>query len=138
MAVKKTRKAEPKKQKDIVIAESLEAVSLVADNKSAVQGILDTPIVLSPVEDAITTTESLGLAPKKDITYPAELVSQEIPSVDINKSNSSAQKMVRINPRENHTCYIGDQWYYFRKHVQQVVPLQVKDILYKAKLLDPL
>ena len=48
------------------------------------------------------------------------------------------QSLVRIKPNRDHKTYIGNQWYYLSKGKITTVPQNVKDILNKAGLLDPI
>lgn len=79
----------------------------------------------------ITTLNDLGMG-KEELEIDPEALSLEVLEED------KDEKLFRIKPRKDHRTFIGDKWYFLKKGVYQNVPAQVKDILMKAGLLDPL
>ena len=75
----------------------------------------------------------------EEVTESVENIDSE-DSVNVNADiiQKSPVKNVRILPRTNHSCVIGGTRYTLRKGVQQVVPLEVKNILAREDLLLPL
>lgn len=53
-------------------------------------------------------------------------------------AKAKAMPNVRINPNADHRSYIGDQYYNLKKGKVITVPQNVKEILARAGLLDPL
>ena len=62
----------------------------------------------------------------------------EIQEVKVEAKKPSTMPNVRIRPNQDLRTYIGDQWYTLKKGVVTTVPQNVKEILAKAGMLDPL
>lgn len=66
------------------------------------------------------------------------------PTVEVNLSapkdekTEVKEKTTRIKMKVDHKCYIGGQWYYLDKGEIYNVPFNVKTILCRAGVLDPL
>ena len=67
-----------------------------------------------------------------------EVKEVEIQEVKVEAKNTSAIPNVRIRPNQDLRTYIGDQWYTLKKGVVTTVPQNVKEILARAGMLDPL
>ena len=67
-----------------------------------------------------------------------EVKEVEIQEVKAEAKNTSVMPNVRIRPNQDLRTYIGDQWYTLKKGVVTTVPQNVKEILARAGMLDPL
>lgn len=67
-----------------------------------------------------------------------EVKEVEIQEVKVEAKKTSAMPNVRIRPNQDLRTYIGDQWYTLKKGVVTTVPQNVKEILARAGMLDPL
>lgn len=56
----------------------------------------------------------------------------------VEQTKKAPTTMVKIKLVKNHRCSIGGEWYSFQEGKQYNVPEQVKNILMKANLLQPL
>lgn len=58
--------------------------------------------------------------------------------VEVKDSTPKRQPNVRIKTNKDYRTFIGDRWFNFKKGVEANVPAHVKEILYKAGVLDTL
>ena len=67
-----------------------------------------------------------------------EVKEVELQEVKVEAKKTSTMPNVRIRPNQDLRTYIGDQWYTLKKGGVTTVPQNVKEILAKAGMLDPL
>ena len=65
-------------------------------------------------------------------------VEVKTPEVVANTLLITKEPNVRVKLNKDLQTYIGDRWYYFKKGKVETVPQNVKEILFKAGMLDPL
>ena len=94
--------------------------------------IVDTPVEQEEVAEP-TSTPAVLEAPVAEATEVQETV-----TFSENKTNTPAEKNVKIRTRVNHSCSIGGVRYHFEKGKVVNVPESVKAILLQADLLMPL
>lgn len=86
-------------------------------------------------EGVETVATETAIPTEKEETPVTEEV---VPVVTDEPVQKQAQKLVRICPVTDHNCCIGGVRYFLRKGVQTNVPQEVKEILAKSNLLQPL
>ena len=67
-----------------------------------------------------------------------EEVVEVIPTVEVNAEPLKKEKLVEIKMKENIECYIGDKYYRLKQGEVVEVPVEVKDRLKSAGLLEAL
>lgn len=90
----------------------------------------------------LETTEDENIE-EVDLAEEVDLVEEKKSEVNISNFKledkpKKTEPMVRVKPKKDYSCYIGDQWWRFKKGVQATVPQSVKDRLIKLSILDPL
>ena len=75
---------------------------------------------------------------KKDPIESAKKAVEENKEVKEEAKKPVKSKLVEIRMRDNHHCWIAKEHYTFQKGETYKVPENVKNILAKAGLLDPL
>lgn len=88
----------------------------------------------APVEETAEVATVQETTEEPEPVKEAEIIPIQAETVP----TGASQPQVRVRPKVDHKSYIGDRWYFFKKGQVQIVPQNVKDILVKANLLDPL
>lgn len=102
-----------------------------------------TPVEQEGVAEATSTPaplETSVVEATEATEHENEKVEETSPTVTFaeNKTNTPAEKNVKIRTRVNHSCCIGGVRYHFEKGKVTNVPESVKAILLQADLLMPL
>lgn len=71
----------------------------------------------------------------KEVEEVEELTDEE---VEVEEKETTKSPNVRIKPNKDYRTFIGDRWFNFKKGKVESVPQHVKEILYKAGVLDTL
>lgn len=127
-----TRNFKPKASSNIIEGatpvEEQNVVTPVEQEEVAEATSVPAPVE-TPVAEATEATE-----------HENEKVEETSPTVTFaeNKTNTPAEKNVKIRTRVSHSCCIGGVRYHFEKGKQVNVPESVKAILLQADLLMPL
>ena len=67
-----------------------------------------------------------------------EEVAEVTPTVVVNTQPLKKEKLIEVKIKESIECYIGDKYYRLKKGEVVEVPVEVKDILKNAGLLEAL
>lgn len=89
----------------------------------------------TPQENAEESAEETPIV-ENAVAEPVVEVNLSAPKDD--KKTEVKEKTTRIKMKVDHKCYIGGQWYYLDKGEIYNVPFNVKTILCRAGVLDPL
>lgn len=88
--------------------------------------------------ELITENEVIEEVTEQVILVGEEIKEENVTLIEPVEEVVLPTKMVRIQPKVNHKCYIGGEWYYLIKDKQYNVPENVKSILMSADILSPL
>ena len=89
-------------------------------------------------EQAVDNVLAVAQSNAKEVEEKEELSVTFNAEEATNEKVPVAVKLVRVATNVNHTCVIGGKRYTFTKGVCQNVPTNVKDILMRAGMLQPL
>ena len=101
----------------------------------------DTAPIVREEEVAVEVAEDLQEIDEiieKAEEVAAQTVEVKTPDVIANTPLIAREPNVRVKLNKDLQTYIGDRWYYFKKGKVETVPQNVKEILFKAGMLDPL
>lgn len=110
------------------------------------------PVKKKKEKEEITTTETFIEVDvdEKAIEEAEEVIVENVSIKEEKKEEKVAENLeiksqefikqpnVRVKPNKEIKTFIGDRWYYLKPGKVEVVPQNVKDILLKAGVLDPM
>lgn len=103
------------KEKEIIVDNDVQLVSPELENKLTVNNLAKAS---QEVEVGQDSDNEISIVQSEPVVTPV--------------------KMVKVLMKKDHKCCIGGEWYYLIKDKHYNVPDNVKDILLKADLLQPI
>lgn len=105
------------------------------------------PVKKKKEKEEITTTETFievdvdekAIEEAEEVIVEEEKKEEKVAeNLEIKSQEFIKQPNVRVKPNKEIKTFIGDRWYYLKPGKVEVVPQNVKDILLKAGVLDPM